>query len=97
MAFLPLRRVELPDAATAAAYDAWLGGLAPSWPTRPATATSCAAASSRRSTTRNSPGWTRPAAGRGRVALLQMDPRNITLEPEYYAEIDVERYARSSR
>lgn len=28
------------------------------------------------------------------VALLQMDPRNITLEPEYYAEIDPERYAR---
>jgi len=29
-----------------------------------------------------------------RIALLQMDPRNITLEPEYYQEIDVERYAR---
>jgi acetyltransferase-like isoleucine patch superfamily enzyme len=28
-----------------------------------------------------------------RLALLQMDPRNITLEPEYYQEIDVERYA----
>jgi hypothetical protein len=23
-----------------------------------------------------------------------MDPRNITLEPEYYAEIDLEQYAR---
>jgi acetyltransferase-like isoleucine patch superfamily enzyme len=29
-----------------------------------------------------------------RIALLQMDPRNITLEPEYYREIDEERYAR---
>jgi acetyltransferase-like isoleucine patch superfamily enzyme len=29
-----------------------------------------------------------------RIALLQMDPRNITLEPEYYAELDVVRYAR---
>ena len=29
-----------------------------------------------------------------RLALLQMDPRNATLEPEYYAEIDRERYAR---
>jgi acetyltransferase-like isoleucine patch superfamily enzyme len=28
-----------------------------------------------------------------RVALLQMDPRNVTLEPEYYHEIDVEKYA----
>jgi len=27
------------------------------------------------------------------VALAQMDPRNVTLEPEYYQEIDVEKYA----
>jgi acetyltransferase-like isoleucine patch superfamily enzyme len=27
-----------------------------------------------------------------RIALLQMDPRNVTLEPEYYHEIDRERY-----
>lgn len=27
-----------------------------------------------------------------RVALLQMDPRNVTLEPEYYRDIDPERY-----
>ena len=26
------------------------------------------------------------------VALAQLDPRNVTLEPEYYQEIDVERY-----
>ncbi len=29
-----------------------------------------------------------------RVALAHMDPRNVTLEPEYYQETDVERYAR---
>ena len=28
------------------------------------------------------------------VALAQMDARNVTLEPEYYAEIDPERYER---
>jgi acetyltransferase-like isoleucine patch superfamily enzyme len=28
-----------------------------------------------------------------RVALQQMDPRNVTLEPEYYGELDSERYA----
>jgi len=28
-----------------------------------------------------------------RAALLAMDPHNITLEPEYYDEIDAERYA----
>ena len=33
-----------------------------------------------------------PAATR--VALLQMDPRNVTLEPEYYSDIDAERFAR---
>ena len=27
-----------------------------------------------------------------RVALAQMDARNVTLEPEYYAEVDVERF-----
>lgn len=29
-----------------------------------------------------------------RAALLALDPHNITLEPEYYHEIDAERYAR---
>ena len=29
-----------------------------------------------------------------RVALLSLDPRNITLEPEYYADVDPERFAR---
>ena len=28
------------------------------------------------------------------VALAQMDARNVTVEPEYYAEIDLERYER---
>lgn len=28
-----------------------------------------------------------------RVALAQMDPRNVTLEPEYYLETDLEKYA----
>jgi galactoside O-acetyltransferase len=28
------------------------------------------------------------------VALLQMDPRNITLEPEYYSDLDVDSYYR---
>ncbi len=27
------------------------------------------------------------------VALAQMDPRNVTLEPEYYQEIDLQKYA----
>src|SRR4051812_33887862 len=35
-----------------------------------------------------------PATPAGtRAALLGLDPRNITLEPEYYADVDHERYA----
>lgn len=33
-----------------------------------------------------------PAATR--AGLLALDPHNVTLEPEYYAEVDVERFAR---
>ena len=29
-----------------------------------------------------------------RAALLSLDPRNVTLEPEYYADVDPARYAR---
>ncbi len=29
-----------------------------------------------------------------RIAIEALDPRNITLEPEYYAEVDVARFAR---
>jgi acetyltransferase-like isoleucine patch superfamily enzyme len=29
-----------------------------------------------------------------RIALLSLDPRNITLEPEYYADVDQARFAR---
>jgi acetyltransferase-like isoleucine patch superfamily enzyme len=39
-----------------------------------------------------------PAEGVGAlgapVSLLHLDPRNVTLEPEYYHETDVEQYAR---
>jgi len=30
----------------------------------------------------------------GRIALLSLDPRNVTLEPEYYADVDQARFAR---
>ncbi len=29
-----------------------------------------------------------------RLAVASLDPRNVTLEPEYYAEVDTERFAR---
>ncbi|MEX2609947.1 MAG: acyltransferase [Gemmatimonadota bacterium] len=94
MAFLPLRQVELP-AATTAAYDAWLAGIA-----RALDDPACdRAALCRRMLTEIY--YPQLAGARpeelpegARVALLQMDPRNVTLEPEYYSDVDPERYAR---
>ena len=93
MAFLPLRSVDI-SADAAAAYDAWLDGLA-----HELAAPDCDRAElCRRVLTEiyyphlagTDP---RELPGAARIALLQLDPRNITLEPEYYAEIDLKRYA----
>ena len=94
MAFLPLRAVGLP-ADTERLYEEWLRSLD--------------AELDRPDCDRNElcrrvlteiyyPGLagrdpaSLPAATR--VALTQMDPRSITLEPEYYGELDVERFYR---
>jgi acetyltransferase-like isoleucine patch superfamily enzyme len=94
MAFLPLRKVTLPED-TARAYGAWLDGIA----TELADPDCDRNELCRRVLTDiYYPGLAGvdtsglPAAGR--IALMQLDPRNITLEPEYYQEIDTERYAR---
>jgi acetyltransferase-like isoleucine patch superfamily enzyme len=98
MALLPLRTVALPDATTRV-YDAWLADLE-------GRLAEPGADWSR--ITRDLlyqiyyPGYgdyddrvadprTPPAA---RIALLSLDPRNITLEPEYYADVDPARFAR---
>ena len=98
MAFLPLRSVSLPAAADAS-YEAWLDDLdaqldAPGadWPAvvrqvllglyHPELPDwEAAVADPRRSLA-------------ARAALLALDPRNITLEPEYYADVDPVRFAR---
>lgn len=94
MPFLPLRDVELDTPATAI-YDAWLERLE--------------AELARPDLDRNDfcVGVLRdiyfpqfddrdpselPASVQ--VALANLDPRNVTLEPEYYAEIDPDRYGR---
>jgi acetyltransferase-like isoleucine patch superfamily enzyme len=98
MPHLPLRTVTLPDA-TNRVYDAWLADIegrlgepGADWSRL----------------TRDVlyqlyyPGFgdyderladarTSPAA---RIALLSLDPRNVTLEPEYYADVDPARFAR---
>ncbi len=94
MEFLPLRRVALPDA-TEREYARWLDELDDRLGDP---------AVDRNELTRElltslylpqyadaHPEELPPAT---RIALLQMDPRNITLEPEYYHEIDEARYAK---
>jgi acetyltransferase-like isoleucine patch superfamily enzyme len=94
MAFLPLRGVDVP-ADSSAAYETWLDGIAGQL-----AAPDCDRAELCRSilTEIYYPQYAGTDLERvpdaARIALLQMDPRNITLEPEYYAEIDIERYTR---
>ena len=94
MAFLPLRDVELP-AATHAAYDGWLRTIEAELADP---ACDRDALCRRLLTEIYYPHLvgTDPAAlpEATRIALLQLDPRNITLEAEYYTETDQEKYAR---
>ncbi|HUF34846.1 MAG TPA: acyltransferase [Gemmatimonadales bacterium] len=98
MPLLPLRSVTLP-ATTERAYDAWLDELGG----RLATAEADWAGLTRELLyDLYYPGYGAyderladphtPAASR--AALLALDPRNITLEPEYYADVDPVRFAR---
>jgi acetyltransferase-like isoleucine patch superfamily enzyme len=94
MPFLPLRAAP-PDDAASTVYDRWLQGIEAQL-ADPACDRNLLC---RRILTEiyypqllDADLATLPEASR--VALLQMDPRNITLEPEYYADIDPERYAR---
>lgn len=94
MAFLPLREVEIaPEAARI--YDEWLGQIAAELEDPTVDRNELC----RRILTeiyfpefRDADPRDLPLAAQ--VALLQMDPRNVTLEPEYYAETDVDRFAR---
>jgi acetyltransferase-like isoleucine patch superfamily enzyme len=93
MSFLPLRPVPVADSARSL-YDDWLAWLGESLDDP-----SCDRNELCRKVlteiyfpdlARTDPS-TLPSSAR--VALAHMDPRNVTLEPEYYQEIDVERYA----
>jgi acetyltransferase-like isoleucine patch superfamily enzyme len=94
MDFLPLRTVRLPDA-TEREYDRWVGAIAERLGDESV---------DRDDLVRDLlTGIYYPRlvdaepdeiTGPTRIALLQMDPRNVTLEPEYYRETDVARYAR---
>ncbi len=98
MAFLPLRTVGLPEASERF-FDAWLERIAD--------ALAAPGADWYRITREVLfeiwyPGAADydalvadPATPIGtRASLLSLDPRNVTLEPEYYADVNAERYAR---
>jgi acetyltransferase-like isoleucine patch superfamily enzyme len=98
MAYLPLRTVGLPEAPERV-FDAWLDDLdgrlsAPGadWHriTRDVLFGLWYPGLSDYDALVEDPA-TPPAA---RASLLALDPRNVTLEPEYYADVDPERYAR---
>ena len=94
MAFLPLREVPLPTA-TAALYDRWLASVEEALAHPDCDRDDLCR---RILTDLYYPQYagvepeTLPAALQ--VALAQLDPRNVTLEPEYYREIDLSRWAR---
>ena len=98
MVHRPLRAVPLPEA-TASIYTSWLGEL-----TEQLADPACDRNRLCRDTLMalyypSLGNWNDLIADPGipvatRAALLALDPRHITLEPEYYHEIDPERYAR---
>ena len=94
MAFLPLRAAPLPPE-TSRAYDDWLDAIAAALDDPACDRVDlCRRVLTELYYPQFAGKDTSSLHDAARIALLQMDPRNITLEPEYYAEIDVEKYAR---
>ena len=92
MAILPLRPLE-PSRDSVELYDAWLAEIEAALQSGEDRAELC-----RRTLTAifyphlaDADPAALPTATR--VALAQMDPRHVTLEPEYYAEVDAARFA----
>jgi acetyltransferase-like isoleucine patch superfamily enzyme len=98
MAYLPLRAI--PDRATKSVADEWLGSIADALDD-PATdrPTLCRQLLCDLTFPAYSRSWEtavedpKLAAGT-RLALAALDPRNVTLEPEYYADCDDVRFQR---
>jgi acetyltransferase-like isoleucine patch superfamily enzyme len=94
MAFLPLRQVAIASHA-AQAYDRWLGQLDEAI-ADPATDRNelCRTILTDLYFPQLRAADPASLGGHQEIALLQMDPRNISLEPEYYADLDPEPYYR---
>src|SRR2546423_15698723 len=98
MAFLPLR--QLPPNAGRQAADAWLERLADELAAPDADrAAICRRTLCEITHPEYAENWETAAQDEGvplgtRLALLALDPRNVTLEPEYYADCDDARFQR---
>lgn len=98
MAFLPLRQVALPDA-TQRCQDEWLDELESRLDAGGADQSVVVRDVLLNLYHPGLPDWDAAMADRGlglagRASLLALDPRNITLEPEYYADVDPVRFAK---
>ena len=98
MAFLPLRSLTLPEK-THAAYDAWLDDLDARLDRPDADWSAVVRDVLLGLFHPDIPDWDAAVADprcshSARATLLALDPRNITLEPEYYADVDPVRFAR---
>ena len=98
MVHRPLRTVVLPEAA-ASVYTAWLGELAEQLADPGCDRDVLCRETLMALTYPHLGNWGDLVAdpkipAPTRAALLALDPRNVTLEPEFYHEVDAERYAR---
>lgn len=98
MAFLPLRSLTLPET-THAAYEAWLDALDARLDSADADWSAVVRDVLLGLFHPDIPDWDAAVADprcshSARASLLALDPRNITLEPEYYADVDPVRFAR---
>ncbi len=93
MPFLPLR-VHKPSREAVALYDRWLEGIESDLRRSDCDRNALCARVLRELFF---PEWAEKAPGKlpvgAQVALAQLDPRGVTLEPEYYAEVDPERFS----
>lgn len=97
MAFLPLRSVNLPGQAEAA-YEAWLDDLESQLDAPGAEWSRIVRQTLLGLFHPEIPDWEAAVADQGRshaarATLLALDPANVTLEPEYYADVDPVRFA----
>jgi acetyltransferase-like isoleucine patch superfamily enzyme len=98
MVHLPLRTIAIPEAA-ARVHDAWIGELEERLAEGPGAWNRLARDTLLQLAAPDVTDYDERVADPAvplarREALLALDPRNVTLEPEYYGDIDAERFAR---